>query len=438
MTYRNFILIFLLLIFAAFSTDVRFAYTLQIDPDARPSFQLFEFVTAMLVLLRVYGHIHGRLYFLKGDIYLLFFVLWAVGIAAIDGDFNHNISRAKDFFVAWVIFATIRDSKLNLAQRQILLNVIILLSSLCATLGLIQMANLEFWNQSALGEFFRSIVNWKVIYAPLSGEVLDQGFAQCLYWYPQAFTYYLIVPFFTASAFARNSPLARILAFLFFVVILGTGSKTFVVLILFLVLIKLIDKMSKNTVDVKIVYFLVCLFIGYGLLILSFGEYRTVGMLGTFIWRLDQWTDTFAMMIDHPFVLLTGHGTYLLETVYSRFNYPNPHNVFLYLLTEFGIVGVTLFLLFLVENLKSYDLPKKSHLTIFEVTALGGIRSGLLMTMVMMIVDDFFVQTQLTAIFFFYLGLVRNYQIHSAVPRKLISGITNSSLKNKWRTYVRN
>jgi O-antigen ligase len=147
------------------------------------------------------------------------------------------------------------------------------------------------------------------------------------------------------------------------------------------------------------------------LLILALGvETRTVDIFGTFLWRVDQWTDTFRMIIDRPTVLILGHGTVYLEQEFSRFAYPNPHNALLYFLIEYGVVGLALFSGFLCAVLsKVYHAAEIGKGPFNGASKLAtAICTGLIVLLCMMLADDFFVQTQLSAIFFFYLGLARN------------------------------
>jgi O-antigen ligase len=133
--------------------------------------------------------------------------------------------------------------------------------------------------------------------------------------------------------------------------------------------------------------------------------------LETFVWRLDIWNDAWIMLRENSWLLVTGDGTALLASSYSRVGYPNPHNMFIYFLIEYGIVGSGLFFTFLFLRMRRLRASLQHSVeTRPEAQALFW---GLLLFLAMGLVDDMVVQTQITALIFFHLGILMRLAEHS-------------------------
>jgi O-antigen ligase len=141
------------------------------------------------------------------------------------------------------------------------------------------------------------------------------------------------------------------------------------------------------------------------LAIVLFGHYPFWQQaLATFIWRLEIWADTLRMISEQPWILVAGDGTALLQSVYSRVSYPNPHNVFLYFLVEYGIFGAGLIITFFCLRFRQLRVAIDQFGDVSPETR--ALFWGLLLFFSMGIVDDMFVQTQISALIFFYFGLL--------------------------------
>lgn len=407
----------LLLAVVCFSTDVRISGTLSVDPDVRPTFQLFEFFAIPLFFILIYGliaRINPANWLRKEDVQFLLFVAWTIATSWIAFDPYHAISRAKDFFLAWVLFVSVRG--LSAGHIAKLITLTILLAAFWAAFGVMQMFDMDPWFGSDLGTLFKVAVNWKTVVNPISGEVMDLSFAQGIYLYPQNFTYYLLMPLFLSGWLVTKHKGWIILFLLIFVAIVGSGSKTFYLLALLVALwfaFRRFGKLDRLATAVMCICSIVIAILA-GAVFLTPEHFMT--SIGNFIWRTDQWADTFSMLSDMPYVLITGHGTEYLEKTYSRFNYPNPHNSILYFLIEYGVVGLSLIVGFLLSTVTvsrtRFQPVSFRGLNVPSALWLKGLErfifAGLAFTLGMTVVDDYFVQTQLTAIFFFYLGLLVN------------------------------
>ena len=406
-------LILLCLVLVFFSTDIRVSGMLSLDPNARPTFQLFEFFAAPLVLIWVYKlAVRQSTITLtnKANLFFGLFVLWATVISFLANDPFHALSRAKDFFLAWILFVSFRD--LNAQQLEKLMKSSLLLAAFWSIFGIMQMYELDPWFGSKLGALFKIGVSWKTVVDPISGELKDSAFAQGIYLYPQDFSYYLLMPLFLSSWLVSKNKAWFILFFIVLLALIGSGSKTFYLLALIFVFWKVMRMFGVGKWPTAAAGFIFLMMSILGGMIFLRPE-RFLRAIGTFIWRTEQWTDTVGMLMERHYILLSGHGTEYLEQTYSRFHYPNPHNAILYFLIEYGLIGLLLFAGFLYFVLRQDQLRSdrgsstKSN-AICKSWHAGSdkfIFSGLLFTLSMTIVDDYFVQTQLTAIFMFYLGM---------------------------------
>ena len=395
----------------AFVSDVRLTPRFEIDELARPTFQLFEFLLPALLLLWL-GTGARHLLTLRirtEDLIFAGFVVWALCLAIAGGDALHSVSRAKDFVAAWILFAVLRDLAIDKSQLRQVVWAGLLIVAACSLLGMVQMSGAEFWVNSGPGRLLSTLNNWKALYDPFTGETKTADFAQGLYWFPQDFSYYLVVPLFIAITLTAQDRAALPVALLILIALLGTGSKAFYLVGFSLAAWVILSKVGRLTRQARFALTsLAALNVSIlaGLLI---DRHVALKLLGTFQWRVEQWIDTFRMVVDKPGVLLSGHGTTYLAESFSRFAYANPHNVALYFLVEYGVIGLLLFASFLWVNLAKLaaDLRRAPEPFIGATRIAKGILIGLCVLLAMMAVDDFFVQTQMTALFFFYLGLAR-------------------------------
>lgn len=432
--------ILLVLVMLSFATDVRFALPLPVARNLGVDLQLFEFFAFPLFIVLLFYFLSGQGKLIKQDFIFLLFVIWAAMIAVADGpNFYHSISRVKDFFLAWVLFYVARELYIVYIYRLMILSA--LLGVLFSIIGLMQILGVDIWFGSGIGALFSAENTWKTVVNPFTGNVWDAGFSQGLYRYPQNFIYYLILPLCFLAWMTTIRNLFVLPLIIVFLAMIGSGSKTFLILFTMGSVWLVFRKLFRFAYLPSMTGMLLSLFTLLALSAVIIPMDYLVKSGGTFIWRLEQWSDTFRMLIDVPVILITGHGTVYLEHIYSRFNYPNPHNAVLYFLMEYGVVGLVLFVLFLYSNLRYKDLRLSmldspgvhyqdtksncrcgSHRHNYNYASLLGARNinshgllhfcgskkfiyyGLAFTLVMTIVDDYFVQTQLTAIFFFYLG----------------------------------
>lgn len=418
-TWEKVLVVFFIATLVAFSTDLRIGLNLQLN--ARPDFQFFELVFilfgALLILVSPWVILKGSVSLKNEDHILVFFLINAAILALWSEDILHNISRTKDFFWAFSLYVLLRYGPLSLRSLAVLIRLSVLIASAWSILGLVQWMG---WDAEFGGDvyqlFLASQALYKTVVDPFAGEVVLASFAHGLYLYPQNFIYYLLAPFFLGLGLAWSDRRWLIPTAVIFAAMLGTLSKTFLLLLaIFVGLFAL--KLFYRNIPVAIMAF-----VGLaGLAVLSvllFGDYRFWKQaLGTFTWRLEIWADSLQMLGERPWLMLAGDGTELLRAEYSRVNYPNPHNMFIYFLIEYGMVGVTLFFVFLFGRFRKL-WGELAHAS-FEARALFW---GLVLFVSMGLVDDLFVQTQITALIFFYLGLLTRLIEHAGVETEEPAG----------------
>lgn len=409
----SFKLVLLIFVILSFSTDIRVSSTISIDPDARPTFQLFEFFTLPLLgLLIVNLFIESKRILLlkREDIPYLLFILWAISISIFAFDTFHALSRAKDFFMAWILFVSTRN--LNASHVRKVLIFVLFVAIVWSIFGAMQMLELDPWFGSDLGKLFKVAVSWKTVVNPITGEMKDTAFAQGIYLYPQNYTYYVLIPLFVFGGMATKRKRWIPMFLLTLIAMIGSGSKTFYIMVFLWLLWLFFKKFKFNNLLATIASMLVVFGGGViGILLLNWDH--VLSTIGNLVWRIEQWSDTTNMLLVNPVVIFTGHGTEYLEQIYSRFQYPNPHNAFLYFLIEYGIVGLSLFAYFVVsvlkkskENLSPWPSLSQAYQWYSSLDVF--LFRGLLFALAMTLLDDFFVQTQLAAMFMFFLGMLQS------------------------------
>jgi len=393
-------------ILVAFSSDLRLGLNLQLN--ARPDFQFFEMVcilfSILLLVCSPWIILRGKLALENVDHLPALFLLNALFLAIWATDILHNVSRTKDFFWAYLLYILLRYSPLSKRGLTIIVRLSVLAACFWSLLGIIQLLG---WDDGLGGEIYRlflaSRAHFKTVVDPFAGEVIQAGFAHGIYLYPQNFIYYLLCPFFLSLGLAHCDRRWILPALIIFTAMLGTLSKTVVLLLAVFLATYLLYRFFHNSVMTLGVLAAIA---GAAIFaMVSFGHAPFWKQaLATFVWRVEIWVDALSMLLENPWLLVKGDGTALLASTYSRVNYPNPHNMLIYLSIEYGIIGAGLFFTFIflrLRQLRSFiDRPN------MDQPAAKALFWGLLVFLSMGIVDDMFVQTQITALIFFYLGLL--------------------------------
>ena len=396
----------MVLIILAFSSDLRVGLTLQLQ--ARPDFQFFELVCVLFLGLLVLSSpsliLRGMIDLAPEDILLICFMLNAALLSVGAEDFFHNISRTKDYFLAFGLYSIFRYGPFPRRSIALLVRLMVAVAFAWSAFGLVQWLG---WDEGLGGETYRlflaSQALYKTVVDPFAGEVVRANFAHGIYLYPQNFIYYLIGPFALGLGLARRKRRWLVAVVVIFAAMLGTLSKTFDLLLAIFAGVCILYRFYRN-IPVALGTLAGLGGLG-GLAILLFGDYAFWKQaLGTFTWRLDIWSDVLRMLSERPWLLLTGDGTQLLRATYSRVGYPNPHQMFLYTMIEYGLTGAVLFFSFLFVRFRKVWAKLNAAGTTPPETLM--LFWGLLVFTLMGLVDDMFVQTQITALYFFYLGLL--------------------------------
>ncbi|MGK2907969.1 MAG: O-antigen ligase family protein [Desulfuromonadales bacterium] len=396
----------IVLIMLAFSSDLRIGLNLQLN--ARPDFQFFELVcipfSVILIFCSPWLILKGRVVLENTDHLLVFFLINAFVLALCAEDVLHNISRTKDFFWAFSLYFLLRYGPLNRRAISVIVRLSVLIAFAWSLLGIIQLLG---WDERLGGEayplFLASQALYKTVVDPFSSEVVQANFAHGFYLYPQNFIYYLLCPFLLSLGLAQRDRRWLIPALVIFAAVLGTLSKTFVLLLVIFVCLYALQRFFHNP---AVTFSIFAALAGTAVLaVVLFGNYPFwKRALETFIWRMELWSDALSMLQGKPWLLVTGDGTAFLESTYSRAGYPNPHNMFIYLLVEYGVAGAGFFFTFLLLRLQRIRAALEDGGALQPVAK--SLYWGLLLFVWMGVVDDMFVQTQITALVFFYLGLL--------------------------------
>lgn len=395
----------------AFSSDLRLGWNFEVG--SKPSFQLFEFAAfglfAIFLPFLPFYLTRKTFRIQREDVFLILFVCVAFVIAPFSSDVNHNVSRAKDFLVCAGLYFFLKYGPLHKVDIKVVLAGTLTVALFWSVIGIMQWAGYQdvFWGDS-YRLFIGENARYKLDFG--TGE-LATSFAHGGYLYPQNFVYYLVFPLFIGFMFAYRHSVFVIAPVIVFLAILGTLSKTFLMLLVLFVntymvygLLKSVGATAFWMAFEGVLVWLLCL---YGL-----DPTTVANIFGTLTWRFDIWTDAIAMLGESPEILFFGGGTHHMRETFSRVAYPNPHNLALYFIVEYGLVGAALFLGFLAVSTKRVIA---SFVRFNDKESLPWVLFGhsLVFFIFMGLVDDIFVQTQLTGLYMFYLGLYARYlEIH--------------------------
>jgi len=400
--------VFLLMtmVILAFSSDLRIGLNLQFN--TRPDFQFFELVCILFGLVVVFCSpwliLQGRVELENTDYLLILFLINAFFLALWAEDLLHNISRTKDFFWAFTLYGVIRYGPLNQRALNALISFSVLIASIWALLGIVQWLGVDKdFGGDAYRLFLASRALYKTGIDPIKGGVIHTSFSHGIYLYPQNFIYYLICPFFLCLGLVQKRKIWIFPSLIIFLSMLGTLSKTFILLLVIFVCLCALNYYFRNTAITLVAFAAVAGFVVLAVVLLGHYPFWKQA-LETFVWRTELWADAFAMLRENPWLIIAGDGTKLLASEYSRVGYPNPHNMFIYLLIEYGVLGAFSFFAFL--SLKFKQIGSDLNVVGSDRTEMRTLFWGLIFLVSMGVVDDIFVQTQVTALFFFYLGLI--------------------------------
>jgi O-antigen ligase len=404
--FDKILLVFFTLVLFCFSTDLRLG--LNFRPGGSPDFQLFEFpvfiLLAIILILLPKLLLVFEVELSREDWLYLFFVINMAIMVPFARDQLHAISRVKDFILAGFLYFSLTRSGFGKKQLRYLLWISVLFASFWALIGIMQWAGIDAIPLKLLDlVFLSSRAQLKTFVDISAGEVVMANFAHGAYAFPQTFVYYLVFPFFISIGMWGKSKLYMVASSLIFTAVIGTLSKTFLLLFLVVITSVLIYRVFRNYTVASL------LLLGLGIFtllsIVFFGNLEFwVRALATFTTRLEMWQDVGTLFLSKPSVLLVGHGTEELYYQYSRFHYPNPHNMFLYLLAEYGIIGTLLFSLFIYNSLRK--IVGSFHESLSKSSEWVGLFGGICFFLLMGIVDDIFVLNQLDSTFMFYFGIL--------------------------------
>ena len=262
-------------------------------------------------------------------------VLWTVLARPWDPSWRHALSDVRDWsipFLSCVVFlTTIRQGW----RRWMVLFVAVVWFN--ALLGLYQ----------HLADGFRPFIAASAAYktgfqlSPEDSQLALTPFAVGLFSHPNAFAIYLYLGLMIALGKVHDSkPRTRSLLIVAVVLpmalaLVWTYSKASLLVtagaVIFFWLMRRIES-DKVLVTIMIVALLAVGWTFWNLL-----PYLPATLLGTLWWRVGLWGEAIVTIRGDPNILLVGNG---LERFDQLAYYAQPHNLYLYLLLQYGLVGV--------------------------------------------------------------------------------------------------
>ncbi|MBC8512600.1 MAG: O-antigen ligase family protein [Dehalococcoidia bacterium] len=305
------------------------------------SFALMEPVALLVVgFLFLYQLGRGRLVLTKDRLQWLFlaFTIWVAIIRPWAEGWKHGLSDVRDWAIPVltyvVLIGTVRKGWRRWSR------LFVLLAVLYTFLGLYQVATDSFRITGGTALFKSSFS------VTPEGKLALASYAAGFFNHPNNFADYLSWALMICLGLSTSQPRWRFLAplgaILLMIGIFLTYSKSAVAgaAISIVVLIALRLKGGKPLVLVTgLCAMLVPAAALIFLALLPQGGFTSHPILSTFFWRVGVWRDTLQIIQSHPEILLIGNGDGMLAALYP-FVFFHPHNLFLYFLLDYGIVGL--------------------------------------------------------------------------------------------------
>lgn len=320
------------------------------------SFALIEPVALLVSAMLWAGQIvsRRRLVILKDPLVFLFAVitLWSFVIRPWGPDWVHGLSDVRDWAIPTVLFISL-VSNIRLKWRRYI-NILLAVEIGLMMLGLYQVKV----------DGFRPFLAPEAAYKRGFYQLLDTSsapsFAVGFFGHPGVFAEYLFVGLviLVSVPWQGQWKWLRVVLFIGFVTaVLYTFSKTVTISLPVALSLFWVLKHSRRHFWLRISL----VSIVSGLLIIGLFMRKVSSepfVFATFVWRVNQWQSGLSLLITYPMILLTGNGVDI--GILQGLLQGNPHNIYLFMLLQYGLLGLVLILLMFIaifrRGLQAYTL----------------------------------------------------------------------------------
>lgn len=237
----------------------------------------------------------------------------------------------------------------------------------------------------------------------------DFGRIQSIFSHPNFYSFYLIMIIICTLYLIRVKSIKSTKGYIYIGInifmMVASGSKTAVILLVIISLYQYIKIMENKSVSFKAISFITIISI-FIIIVLSFGDILSDmrifdinhglqnNQINSFDWRILKWKRSFNVWNDSLFGILFGYG-YRSELIYGMSGY-SMHNEYLRIIFNTGIIGIILalnVLIGIINKVRRFENEKKVFYTsVLMLIMIGSLSENLFVaseTMVMYLVVIF-------------------------------------------------
>jgi O-antigen ligase len=277
---------------------------------------------------------HRRLVIVNDPLVFLFLgmVLWAALIRPWADDWKHGLSDVRDWAIPALGYVALVSTIRRGWRRWIVLLLVAVV--LQALLGIYQHVT------DSARPFISQGAEFKTGFAisPETSQLALVSFAVGLFSHPNGYALYLFIGLMVALGWraagwrrwlkpALIAPIALALFWAY--------AKASLLVMVFGVACFWLQRWLKSSRALLVLTGAALLIVASGLLIAA--QLVSSALLETFYWRAGLWQTAMELISDHPGILFIGNG---MEAFARQAYYGQPHNVYIFLLLQYGMIGL--------------------------------------------------------------------------------------------------
>ena len=337
---------------------------------------MLEPITLLVAVILLGNHILKRGYFTvvidAFAILLLFITVWTLLNRPWAVDWKNGLSDARDWLVPLVTYIALITTIRTNWRKWILLFLFLVVFN--ALFGIIQHFTNDF------RPFITELSTEKVGFLadPVTGQIDYVSYTVAFFSHPNGLAQYLFMGLMIALGFLSDTD-HKFIA-LGIIVVIGLAlvwsyAKASLLIACFSVLFYYFQRRVKSNVLLTIIG-------GAGLVLILIAASQITNLLpnihlGTFQWRLGLWSISAELIESSPEIILFGNG---LDRFANMAFYPQPHNLYIYTLLQFGLIGLLwillLFIIIYTRGMKIRNVKSKPFLPTLWVALIGFLAIG--------------------------------------------------------------
>lgn len=259
-------------------------------------------------------------------------VLWASIVRPWAADWKHGVSDVRDWVIPLLGFIALSSTVRHGWRRWI--GVFLFIAVLTALVGIYQHFTDSF------RPFVSALASYKTgfVVAPDDGQLTLVSYAAGFFSHPNGLAEFLFIGLMISLGWLVE-PGQRwwkiVVLAVIALALLWTYAKTSLIVAGLAIVLFWLQHWIKTRKTLLAALAITITFGGVGLWIAA--QHVPATLLNTFWWRVGLWQTAFNTISQNPSILLVGNG---LDIFALHAYYPQPHDMYLYLLLQYGVLGL--------------------------------------------------------------------------------------------------